>query len=149
MREVGDQPSEAAEPATIVTTTSASQVRDSIVRLLHARECTVEQVALQFGVNRRTVHRYLAREGHTFSGILESVRRDLAPGYVGDRRRSLAEVSELLGFATPSSFSRWYRRNFGTNPATDRRPRTLGFVAGQPDARRRDRGFGAGAAGQQ
>lgn len=148
MQEMSDRPN-VAEPATIATTTSASQVRDMIVRLLRAGECTVEQAALQFGVNRRTVHRYLAREGHTFSGILESVRRDLAPGYVGDRRRSLAEVSELLGFATPSSFSRWYRRNFGTNPAAGRRPRTLGFVAGPPDARRRDRGFGVGAAGQQ
>jgi transcriptional regulator GlxA family with amidase domain len=100
-----------------------------VVLLLAARTCTVEQAALQFGVNRRTVHRYLTREGHTFSGILESVRRDLAPGYVGDRRRSLAEVSALLGFATPSSFSRWYRRNFATNPASDRRPLTLGTCA--------------------
>jgi AraC-like DNA-binding protein len=76
------------------------------------------------------VHRYLAREGHTFSGILESVRRDLAPGYVGDRSRPLSDVSALLGFATPSSFSRWYRRVFGGNPAADRRPGTLGSVSG-------------------
>ena len=151
MQEVPDRPSE-ADLATTVPTTSASQVRDMVVLLLAARTCTVEQAALQFGVNRRTVHRYLASEGHTFSGILESVRRDLAPGYVGDRRRSLAEVSALLGFATPSSFSRWYRRNFGANPVADRRPRTLGFafVAGPPpDAGRRDPGFNAGATGQQ
>jgi len=122
-----------------------------VVQLLRARECNVEQVALRFGVDRRTVHRYLAREGQTFSGILQSVRRDLSPVYVGDRRRSLAEVSALLGFATPSSFSRWYRRNFGANPAADRRPRTLAFafVAGPPDAGRRDPGFNAGATGQQ
>lgn len=127
MQEVSDRPSE-VEAETTVPTTSVSQVRQIVVRLLAARECTVEHVALQFGVNRRTVHRYLAREGHTFSAILESVRRDLAPGYVGDRRHSLAEVSALLGFATPSSFSRWYRRNFGANPAADRKPRTLGFA---------------------
>jgi len=126
MNEVPDQPSELESETTLPT--SASQVRDMVVQLLRARECTVEQVALQFGVDRRTVHRYLAREGHTFSGILESVRRDLAPGYVGDRRRPLAEVSALLGFATPSSFSRWYRRNFGASPAADRRPRTLAFA---------------------
>lgn len=145
MHEVPDRPS-GAESATIATTTSASQVRDMIVRLLRAGECTVEQVALQFGVDRRTVHRYLAREGHTFSAILESVRRDLAPGYVGDRRRSLAEASALLGFATPSSFSRWYRRNFGASPAGDRKRRNLGFTFadGSPGAGRRDRGLNAG-----
>jgi AraC-like DNA-binding protein len=143
-----DRPSEAG-PATIAPVTSAAEVRDMVVQLLRARECNVEQVALRFGVDRRTVHRYLAREGQTFSGILESVRRDLAPGYVGDRSRSLAEVSALLGFATPSSFSRWYRRTFGGNPAADRRPRTLGFVSGLPSAWRRDRGLSARVTGQQ
>jgi AraC-like DNA-binding protein len=138
VQEVPDRPSEAG-PAVTASMTSASQVRDMVVLLLAAGNCTVEQAALQFGVNRRTVHRYLAREGHTFSGILESVRRDLAPGYVGDRRRPLAEVSALLGFATPSSFSRWYRRNFGANPAADRRPRTLGFVDGFRGGHCRDR----------
>jgi transcriptional regulator GlxA family with amidase domain len=120
-----------------------------VVQLLGARTCTVEQAALRFGVNRRTVHRYLAREGHTFSEIVESVRRELAPGYVGDPRRSLAEVSALLGFATPSSFSRWYRRNFEVNPAADRRPRTLGCIAGPRDAWRPERGLSAGATGGQ
>jgi AraC-like DNA-binding protein len=128
VQEVSD-PSGRAGAATTSSTTSASQIRDTVLLLLATGTCTVEQAALQFGVNRRTVCRYLAREGHTFSGILESVRRDLAPGYVGDRRRSLAEVSALLGFSTPSSFSRWYRRNFGTSPAADRRPGTLGTIA--------------------
>jgi AraC-like DNA-binding protein len=143
-----DRPSEAG-PATIAPATSAAEVRDMIVLLLAARTCTVELAALRFGVNRRTVHRYLAREGQTFSGILESVRRDLAPGYVGDRSRSLAEVSALLGFATPSSFSRWYRRTFGGSPAADRRPRTLGFVSELRGAWRRDRGLSARVTGQQ
>ena len=144
MQQLSDRPAE-DEPAMTVPTTSASQVRDIVVQLLCARACTVEQAAAQFGVTRRTVHRYLAREGHTFSAILESVRRDLAPGYVSDRRRPLAEVSTLLGFGTPSSFSRWYRRNFGTSPAADRKPRTLGFVSGLPGAWGRDRGVSAAA----
>ena len=148
MQELPDRPVE-EEPAMTVPTTSASQVRAIVVQLLRARACTVEQAATHFGVTRRTVHRYLAREGQTFSAILESVRRDLAPGYVSDRRRSLADVSASLGFATPSSFSRWYRRNFGTNPAADRRPRTLGFVAGPRDAWRPERGLSAGATGGQ
>ena len=148
MQLLPDRPGE-EEPAMTVPTTSASQVRDIVTQLLCARACTVEEAATQFGVTRRTVHRYLAREGHTFSAILESVRRDLAPGYVADRRRSLADVSALLGFATPSSFSRWYRRSFGTNPAADRRPRTLACVAGPRDAWRPERGLSAGATGGQ
>jgi AraC-like DNA-binding protein len=148
MQELPDRLGE-EEPAMTVRTTSAAHGRDLVVQLLCARACTVEQAATQFGVTRRTVHRYLAREGQTFSAILESVRRDLAPGYVSDRRRSLAEVSALLGFATPSSFSRWYRRNFEVNPAADRRPCTLGCIAGPRDAWRPERGLSAGATGGQ
>jgi AraC-like DNA-binding protein len=148
MQQLPEPPGE-TELAMTVPTTSASQVRDIVVQLLRARACTVEQAATRFGVTRRTVHRYLAREGHTFSAILESVRRDLAPGYVSDRRRPLAEVSALLGFATPSSFSRWYRRNFATSPAADRKPRTLARVGGPRDAWQPERGLSVGATGGQ
>jgi hypothetical protein len=47
-----------------------------------------------------------------FSAIVDTVRRELAERYLKDRHRSLAEVSLLLGFAAPSGFSRWYRRQF-------------------------------------
>jgi AraC-like DNA-binding protein len=78
-------------------------------------DCSIDAAAKQVGVSRRTLHRQLAREGHTFSQILDDMRRELAARYVADKHRSLAEVSELLGFAAPSGFSRWYRRQFNTS----------------------------------
>ena len=80
--------------------------------LLGAGPCTIERVAQHMGVDRRTVHRHLARERQTFSGLVDTVRRELAERYLKDRNRSLTEVSSLLGFAAPSGFSRWYRRQF-------------------------------------
>jgi AraC-like DNA-binding protein len=103
-----------------------SEVRDLVVLLLGTGSCTVERAAEHLGVDRRTVHRHLAGEGETFSGIVDSVRRELAARYVGDRRRSLADVSAMLGFAAPSSFSRWYRQTFGVNPARDPERRATG-----------------------
>ena len=41
------------------------------------------------------------------------------PRYLADRRRSVAQMSALLGFAAPSGFSRWYRQQFG-QPASRR-----------------------------
>ena len=87
-------------------------VRELVVMLLGVAPCTIERVALHMGVDRRTLHRRLAREHRTFSGIVDSVRRELAERYLTDRSRSLADVSALLGFAAPSGFSRWYRRHF-------------------------------------
>jgi len=88
------------------------QVRELVAMLLGSGACTIERVAQHMGVDRRTIHRHLAREQKTFSGIVDTVRRELAERYLKDRERSLAEVSLLLGFAAPSGFSRWYRRQF-------------------------------------
>jgi AraC-like DNA-binding protein len=71
-------------------------------------------------VDRRTVHRRLANEGATFTGLVEAVRRELAERYVKDPHRSLAEVSLLLGFSAPSGFSRWYRQRFKAKPSEQR-----------------------------
>ena len=93
-------------------------VRELVLAQLAAGECGIDLAARQVGVSRRTLHRQLAREGRTFSQILDDVRRELASRYVADKHRSLAEVSELLGFAAPSGFSRWYRRQFNAPAST-------------------------------
>jgi len=99
-------------------------VREIVVMLLGTGFCTIERVAQHIGVDRRTIHRHLAREQQTFSGIVDTVRRELAERYLKDRHRSLAEVSSLLGFAAPSGFARWYRRQFGGR-ASERHSRAL------------------------
>lgn len=91
---------------------TSGEVRELVVMLLGTGACTIERVGQHMGVDRRTIHRRLAREQTTFSGMVENVRRELAERYLNDRSRSLAEVSSLLGFAAPSGFSRWYRRQF-------------------------------------
>jgi AraC-like DNA-binding protein len=108
-----------AAPAGRVTDV-ASEVREQVVMLLPTGTCTVDRVAQHLGVDRRTIHRHLARDGKTFSGIVEAVRRELADRYVRGHRRTLAEISSLLGFSAPSAFSRWYRRAFGAAAARTR-----------------------------
>jgi AraC-like DNA-binding protein len=96
------------------------QMREIVLTQLASGKCSIDLAARQLGVSRRTVHRALEREGHTFSQIVDDVRRELASRYVADKHRSLSEVSELLGFAAPSGFSRWYRRHFKA-PASRKR----------------------------
>src|SRR5262245_17652712 len=101
-----------------------AQVHQSVVNLLGSGRCTIEVVGQTLGIPRRTIHRRLAAEGQTFSEIIDEVRRELASRYVADRQRSLSEVSALLGFSAPASFSRWYRRQFGDTPSSQHTPRT-------------------------
>jgi AraC-like DNA-binding protein len=101
--------------------TVSDQVRELVLSQLASGKSSVELAAGQLGISRRTLHRQLAPEGHTFSGIVDDVRRELARRYMADKHRSLAEVSELLGFAAPSAFSRWYRRHL-KDTASRKRP---------------------------
>jgi AraC-like DNA-binding protein len=95
------------------------EVRQLVLVLLPAGHCSVDVVAQHLGVDRRTLHRWLAAEGETFSGIVEELRRDLVVRYIDESSRPLAEVSSLLGFSAPSAFSRWHRQSFDAT-AVDR-----------------------------
>ncbi len=96
--------------------TTTTRVRELVELLLPTGRCSVDQVARSLGVDRRTVHRHLAKSGLTFSTVLDETRTELAKRMVSSRRYSLTEISEMLAFSTPSSFSRWFSRQFGMSP---------------------------------
>jgi AraC-like DNA-binding protein len=102
--------------ATPQDTDVVGRVREIIEALLPAGRCSIEEVARGLGVDRRTVHRYLSAQGETFSSLLDSTRVQLVEQLMTNPRRSLTEISDLLGFSSPSAFSRWFRAQFGCSP---------------------------------
>ncbi|MFI8763355.1 AraC family transcriptional regulator [Streptomyces sp. NPDC053792] len=102
--------------ATPRDTSVVDRVRELIEALLPTGRCSIEQVARSLGVDRRTVHRHLALSGETFSSLLNATRMRLAEQVVASPRRSLTEISDLLGFSSLSAFSRWFREQFGRSP---------------------------------
>jgi AraC-like DNA-binding protein len=92
---------------------SAEKVRRLALTLLPSGKCTLEHIARNLGVDERTVRRRLQREGLSFIELLNQVRRDLVSRYLSGPPRKHAEVAVLLGFSGPSSFSRWFRQQFG------------------------------------
>lgn len=97
-------------------TSVVDRVRELIEALLSTGRCSIEQVARSLGVDRRTVHRHLAHSGETFSSLLNITRMRLAEQFVANPRRSLTEISDVLGFSSLSAFSRWFREQFGCSP---------------------------------
>lgn len=96
--------------------TTLDQVKELVELLLPVGRCSADQVSRSLGVDRRTLHRRLAAHGETFTSIVDASRAGLAERYLANERYSATEVSQLLGFAAPSAFSRWFRQQFGTSP---------------------------------
>jgi len=87
--------------------------RDLIVALLPVGRCTAQQVAHLLRVDRRTLHRHLSADGLTFSTLLDEVRTELVIRHLGESDQPIGEIAGLLGFSNQSSFSHWFRAEFG------------------------------------
>ena len=94
----------------------SEQVRRLVYDLLVSHRASADRVASRLGINRRALHRQLARNDETFSSILDAVRTDLARRYIEDRGLPLTEVAHLLGFSELSAFSRWFPAEFDRSP---------------------------------
>lgn len=97
-----------------------AKVSELIVTFLPDGAASVEQVARRLGMDRRTLHRRLAAEGITFSGILDETRRDMAVSLVTSSDRPMQNVADLLGFSSLSAFAHWFRRHFDQSASTYR-----------------------------
>lgn len=95
--------------------------RELITALLPGGRCTAQQMARHLGVDRRTLHRRLSAEGHTFSALLNEVRTELVLRHLRESDLPLGEIAGLLGFSGPSSFSHWFRATFDTSVSGWRR----------------------------
>lgn len=99
----------------------AMRVRRQLHAMLPNRRCTAPLVAQQLGLSRRTLDRHLAAESTSFQSLLDEVRRDVARGQIEGTARSMAEIADLLGFASPAAFSSWFLAQFGQPPGRLRR----------------------------
>jgi AraC-like DNA-binding protein len=87
-----------------------SKLRELLARDLQSGVCDVRAVARRLATSERTLRRRLEEKGLTFRDVLDATRRDLAKGYLRDRRIPLSEVTFMLGFSEPSAFHRAFRR---------------------------------------
>lgn len=92
------------------------QVKDAIASCLSSGELSKERIALSLNMSVRSLQRKLKGFDTSFSLLLDETRKELAKSYLGDPENDLAEISLLLGFSQPSSFSRAFKRWTQTTP---------------------------------
>ncbi|MCW3848781.1 AraC family transcriptional regulator [Sphingomonas sp. LB-2] len=95
-----------------------AQVRRSLDLMLPLGRATLEQVSENLGMPSRTLQRLLEKEGHSFGSLLHDVRREVAIDQLTHSSRSLGEIARMIGYATPSSFTRWFYGEFGLTPGS-------------------------------
>ena len=93
------------------------RARRSLYLLLPAGRATLEQLGANLGLHPRALQRQLEREGRTFAMLLNEVRRELALRYLSSPAHSVGSVAQMAGYATASSFSRWFSNEFDMSPA--------------------------------
>ena len=94
----------------------ADRVRRTISQLLPSGRATVDQVAAHLGLSARSLQRRLDEEGLQFAELLSSVRQELATAYLAGSSRPVTSVAAMLGYSSPSSFTRWFAGSFGVSP---------------------------------
>jgi AraC-like DNA-binding protein len=94
----------------------AERVRRALGPLLPDGRGNVAAVATRLGMSQRTLQRRLEAEDVRFEALLDQVRRDLAASYLGQTSHQITTIASMLGYSSPSSFSRWFAGAFGKTP---------------------------------
>lgn len=97
------------------------RVRGAITEELADGDPSVGHIARRLHMSARTLERKLAREGTTFSVLMEELRRQLAVRYVASAELELAEIAFRLGFSHTTAFHRAFKRWTGDTPLDYRR----------------------------
>jgi AraC-like DNA-binding protein len=101
--------------------TTIERVKELVEMLLPLGRCSMDHIARTLDVDPRTLRRHLADQEQSFSRILHDTRARMAERYMHNERYSLTDISQQLGFAAPSAFTRWFRQQFGSSPRDWRR----------------------------
>ena len=86
----------------------SDRVSGVLVSSLAQGESSIEFVAKQLAMSKRTLQRKLSAEKQSFQTVLQQVRQELAEHYLKQTNLPILDVSFLLGFQEPNSFIRAY-----------------------------------------
>jgi AraC-like DNA-binding protein len=92
------------------------QVKNLICQLLFTDAVNIDKAAELLSTTRRRLQRQLKEEGHTFKELLDQVRFEQAKRYLQESQIPLTQLSDMLGYAEPSVFSRAFKRHTGSSP---------------------------------
>jgi AraC-like DNA-binding protein len=98
-----------------------SALRRIMRKRLLLGDFSMDDVAAQLSMHRRTLDRRLQRHGTTYGELLESVRDDIARQLLRDTQFSIQRIAESVRFSSAANFATAFRRRAGMTPTEFRR----------------------------
>ena len=95
---------------------TGDRARRAISLLLPTGRATLDRVATNLGLSPSRLRRRLEQEDRIFASLLNDVRRELAQTYLANSAHSITTISDLVGYTSISSFTRWFTGEFGMPP---------------------------------
>ena len=100
------------------------RTRAALFELMPMGRVEAEDVAKRLNMSVRTLRRRLDDEDVSFREVVKELRQEIATRMIRDPSLSLTEICYNLGFAEPSSLTRFFRNWTGLSP-TQARERVL------------------------
>lgn len=92
------------------------RVEHVLAEILPSGRLSIETVARELALSKRTLQRRLFEEGTSWQKVLDRSRQLLARHYLCNTNLGATELSFLLGFEDPNSLFRAFKRWEGTSP---------------------------------
>ena len=81
----------------------------------------VEEIAPRLGMSPRTLHRRLAKEGHSYQAVLDELRRAMAIEFLETTHLSIETIALRVGFSDAANFRKAFIKWAGHPPSFYRR----------------------------
>ena len=94
----------------------SSRVDLFIRQYMDSGACSIELVADRMGMHCKALQRSLKAENTTFKELLSEARMQVAELYLSNTSIELIQLSNILGYSSPSVLSRSFKKHHGVSP---------------------------------
>ena len=94
----------------------ATHVRQVVRRQLQTGTASMDHVAAELAMHRRTLDRHLKRSGLSFKSLSDELRYEIARHILSTTAMPVAELAQSLHYANAGAFSAAFRRWSGSSP---------------------------------
>ena len=85
--------------------------------MAHTPPLSRTEIAQTLAVSERSLSRSLMQAGTSYRELANGVMAQQATDLLRDKRRSVSEISDMLGYAEPAAFSRAFKESVGIAPS--------------------------------